>query len=88
MKLILSGMPRALFFTGVFLLPAAVVKSDEGTAFFESKIRPILIESCYDCHSAEGKHKGGLSLDTKEGVLEVCKARLQNHYPPIEPSVL
>ena len=70
MKLILSGMPRALFFTGVFLLPAAVVKSDEGTAFFESKIRPILIESCYDCHSAEGKHKGGLSLDTKEGMLK------------------
>ncbi|MCB1090985.1 MAG: PSD1 domain-containing protein, partial [Verrucomicrobiae bacterium] len=49
---------------------ASVSSGDEGTEFFESKIRPILIESCYDCHSAEGKQKGGLVLDTREGVLK------------------
>ena len=32
--------------------------------FFEGKIRPILSERCYKCHSAEsGKSKGGLTLD-------------------------
>lgn len=37
-------------------------------AFFESKVRPILADRCYSCHSLEqGKSKGGLTLDTKPG---------------------
>jgi len=36
------------------------------TAFFENKIRPLLVEHCYDCHSG-AKTKGGLSLETKAG---------------------
>ena len=37
-------------------------------AFFEAKIRPLLIEKCYKCHSHDAdKVKGGLMLDTKEG---------------------
>ncbi|MCW5557253.1 MAG: hypothetical protein KIT22_05390, partial [Verrucomicrobiae bacterium] len=36
--------------------------------FFESRIRPLLIEHCYECHSAEHrKAKGGLLLDSREG---------------------
>ena len=39
--------------------------------FFESKIRPIFIESCYQCHSeAEGKTKGSLALDTRDALLK------------------
>jgi hypothetical protein len=39
--------------------------------FFESKIRPILVESCYKCHSAEsGKSKGSLVLDSRDGLLK------------------
>ncbi len=42
--------------------------------FFESKIRPVLVEQCYSCHSAdaEGKKKlkGGLKLDTAAAVLK------------------
>ncbi len=38
-------------------------------AFFESKIRPVLIEQCYECHSAKSaKLKGGLLLDSRAGV--------------------
>jgi hypothetical protein len=37
--------------------------------FFETKIRPVLVERCYSCHSAKaqaaGKLKGGLQLDTR-----------------------
>lgn len=37
--------------------------------FFEAKIRPVLAKHCYECHSAEaGKSKGGLLLDTREGI--------------------
>lgn len=43
--------------------------SREELAFFESSIRPVLIDRCYKCHSdAEGKSKGGLTLDTREGI--------------------
>ncbi len=41
----------------------------EETKFFEEKIRPVLVENCYRCHSSGEKIKGGLSLDTKDGVL-------------------
>lgn len=38
--------------------------------FFEIKIRPVLIDRCYSCHSTEGdKIKAGLLLDTKDGLL-------------------
>ncbi|NBV86457.1 MAG: DUF1549 domain-containing protein, partial [Verrucomicrobia bacterium] len=40
--------------------------ADAGIAFFESKVRPILVEHCYDCHSGD-KTKGGLALDSKAG---------------------
>jgi len=44
--------------------------SPEELAFFESKIRPVLVEKCYRCHATgEGnKIKGGLVLDTREGM--------------------
>ncbi len=37
--------------------------------FFESKVRPLLIEHCTGCHGAE-KQKGELRLDTRAGVFE------------------
>src|SRR5436309_5507794 len=43
--------------------------SAEGVAFFEKKIRPVLVTECYGCHSSEKvkKVRGGLALDTREG---------------------
>jgi hypothetical protein len=34
---------------------------------FEKKVRPLLVEHCYACHSAEHKIKGGLRLDHRAG---------------------
>jgi len=37
----------------------------EHRAFFENKIRPVLVQQCYECHSGNGKKSGGkLLLDT------------------------
>jgi hypothetical protein len=37
--------------------------------WFETKIRPVLVEHCYRCHSAQAKSiKGGLRLDTAAGL--------------------
>ncbi len=39
--------------------------------FFEKKIRPILVERCYACHSAQAKKvQGGLRLDSRAAVLQ------------------
>jgi hypothetical protein len=37
--------------------------------FFEKKVRPVLVQQCYECHSAAAKKlKGGLRLDSREGI--------------------
>ncbi|MFC1759271.1 DUF1553 domain-containing protein [Planctomycetota bacterium] len=37
--------------------------------FFESKIRPVLVEHCYECHSEKSEEiGGGFVLDTREGI--------------------
>lgn len=39
--------------------------------FFERRIRPVLVERCHGCHSAESKKlKGGLRLDSRVGILQ------------------
>ena len=43
-------------------------------AFFESKIRPVLAQHCYQCHSAEalqaGKLKANLLVDSRDGMMK------------------
>jgi hypothetical protein len=40
----------------------------EGDAFFEAKVRPILVARCYSCHSSEARTlRGGLRLDSRPG---------------------
>ena len=47
--------------------PMVVSAGPPDTDFFESRIRPVLIDKCYSCHSASAKRiKGGLRLDTRE----------------------
>ncbi len=38
-------------------------------AFFESKVRPVLVKSCLKCHGAE-KQEGGLRLDSLDAMLK------------------
>ena len=57
-----SKLLRLLAVFGMACLPSQA-RADSGTDFFESKIRPLLVEHCYECHSGE-KTKGGLALDT------------------------
>jgi len=49
---------------------AAKAKSTaQGLEFFERRIRPVLVQKCYSCHSAESKEiKGSFVLDTREGL--------------------
>ncbi|MCI0683379.1 MAG: DUF1553 domain-containing protein [Gemmataceae bacterium] len=55
---------------GLFLAGPAFAQ-DAGIDHFEKRIRPVLAEHCYSCHSSDAKkHRGGLLLDSKAGVLQ------------------
>ena len=42
----------------------------EAVEFFEKRIRPVLVEQCYECHSAEsGKARGGLKVDSRDALV-------------------
>jgi hypothetical protein len=59
---------RAPLYALCFLLAEFAIADSAKLAFFESKVRPVLIEHCYECHSAESKKvKGGLLLDSRAG---------------------
>ena len=48
---------------------AASAQRPENYEHFEKHIRPLLAEKCYVCHSADTMAQGGLTLDSKEGLL-------------------
>ncbi len=60
---------RVLLSVGVLLGPALpLFGSDPAAAeFFEMRIRPLLAENCYACHTSA--RKGDLRLDSREGLV-------------------
>jgi hypothetical protein len=49
----------------------AAKPSPEGIDYFEKHVRPVLVDSCYKCHSAQSeKLKGGLYVDSRYGLLK------------------
>ncbi len=57
-----------LLIHGTGSLVAADLKPAD-VEFFESKIRPVLVAECYECHDAK-KQKGDLRLDYRDGLLQ------------------
>ncbi|MFM8930688.1 MAG: DUF1549 domain-containing protein, partial [Gemmataceae bacterium] len=60
----------AIVLPTLMLWNADPVPTQEQVRFFEEKIRPVLVDQCQKCHSAEAasqkKLKGGLALDSRE----------------------
>src|SRR5262245_7118856 len=59
---------------GAIAAPRQAFSQDlKGIDFFEAKVRPVLVEHCYSCHSAgipAKKLEGGLLLDSRDGLLK------------------
>lgn len=66
---------RVLILAGVAALSAPALRADDAldpkdVAFFEKKIRPVLVKHCYECHSADSDDvSAGLYVDSREGLL-------------------
>jgi mono/diheme cytochrome c family protein len=56
----------------VFALAAVSAYAQAPADFFENKVRPILAENCYDCHTAA--EMGGLRVDSRERLLQGGKS--------------
>ncbi|MBA2258463.1 MAG: DUF1549 domain-containing protein [Acidobacteria bacterium] len=58
----------ALRVTGAAQSTPATAPTPQQIEFFETKVRPLLVESCFDCHTAD--EKGGLRLDSLQGLIK------------------
>jgi hypothetical protein len=59
-------MPRRALSLIILIAMTPRAVADNGIEFFEKKIRPVLVEHCYQCHSKDAKkQRGGLLLDSK-----------------------
>jgi mono/diheme cytochrome c family protein len=62
---------RYVWVTLLLAASAGLARGDDGVEFFEKRVRPILLEHCYECHGAPGKKlKGDLRLDSRAGALK------------------
>jgi hypothetical protein len=54
------------------LAPGQTAKGTEEKQleFFEKKVRPLLVDNCFNCHSANNKASGGLRVDDRVGLLQ------------------
>src|SRR5260370_37071483 len=53
----------------LFAIAGPLHAQEAGIEFFEKKIRPVLVEHCYECHAVGAKKiRGGLLLDSRDGV--------------------
>lgn len=65
-------IPLCVFLTIQIVFSAANLLAEKprpGLELFENKIRPVLIEHCYECHSAATtEFKGGLRVDSRDAI--------------------
>lgn len=70
--------------TIALVAPTAADIPPDQRAFFEARIRPVLAERCYSCHSATAdKVQADLLLDSREAIL-----RGGTHGPAVVPGDL
>lgn len=73
----LRSFSLTMLSAGLLFLPAQAVQAQADPhpdpaklEFFEKKVRPLLVDNCYNCHSADNKAAGGLRVDDHNGLLQ------------------
>ncbi len=70
---------RAAVFLSWSLIPLAAGRGrgaspSDALEHFEREVRPLLIENCHECHSAEKGIKDGLRLDHRTATLSLSNS--------------
>jgi hypothetical protein len=71
-RLTSSGFSLLGLLSGSLLLAVSVQGAEpsaEAVRFFESRVRPVLVDNCFKCH-ADKKQRGGLRVDSRAALLE------------------
>ena len=64
-----GDLAYALALVAAMVVPVRAEDDPNGVAFFETKIRPVLVEKCQECHSSQAKKpKGGLKVDSRAAI--------------------
>jgi hypothetical protein len=66
----LRVLPAMGLFVTMMFQQAAAGDDAGAIEFFEKKIRPLLANNCYNCHSAFNNAQGGLRVDDRQGLLQ------------------
>jgi hypothetical protein len=66
-------MRRSALAFGLICTLSTSVRADDSETFFETKIRPVLSESCLRCHGGK-KVSNGLRVDSREALLKGGKS--------------
>jgi hypothetical protein len=76
-----------------FANPCAAQAAEEETIFFERKIRPVLVEHCYECHGNDSDNiKNDLRLTTAQGIrpstyaVVICPFSIQRSLKAVQSS--
>ena len=59
---------NVLFVLVLAWFPLAIATADDRLEFFEHRIRPVLVEHCYECHSSGQTAEAGLVLDHRDAL--------------------
>ncbi len=68
MKRVLFALP----IVSIVLLAQTPAATEEQKEFFENKVRPVLAQNCFACHT--NSQMGGLRLDSRDGLLKGGKS--------------
>ena len=70
--------PISALLLAIALLAAEAIAAEptkpadtEARNFFETKVRPVLVARCYECHGPDSKPEGNLRLDSRAAVLKM-----------------
>jgi mono/diheme cytochrome c family protein len=64
----MAGATWLSVFAAVGVVASSQTRAEDPTELFEMKVRPILAQNCYVCHTAT--RSGGLQLDSRENILK------------------
>lgn len=67
---LLRGLLGLLLAAGGAVVSAADEPTPQQLEFFETRIRPVLIEQCYECHNSAKLAEGELAVDQRSALLK------------------